>query len=244
MKRVEIDSSMKRLFDGEDLFAFLERFFSDQAIAAKVRGYPRDRFVAASDAELQQYFMAMFALTPLQLREAHAFTDEYQDDDVHLDHRPGMVVVKGGQTPGLRFNLFIPYVGLRELWFMKPAGDGESHLYARLNEIDGGGAGTVEIPLVHPLGAAPEAVLPQRERFLSPIRSMVEAQAAQIQLFMSDLPVRVASAIAGRRSLHEVARRVQDVLAVPIRRSPFYSASGSHHSPDAGYAKSTVWYSP
>jgi hypothetical protein len=209
---------MRHLFAGDELSFFLDSFFSAGTIAKKVREYPKDKFAAASDAELQQYFVVMFTLTPLQLVEERAYTDDYRDDDVNVDHRLGVVVARGAKTVGLSFSLFIPYVGRRELWFMRPAVEGESHSYARIGEIEGGGAGTVEIPLVHPHDAAPEAILLQRERFVAPIRNKLAAQAQEIRAVMTEIPSRVADAIAARRSLHEVARRVQDALAVPIQR--------------------------
>jgi len=101
---------------------------------------------------------------------------------------------------------------------MIPADSSDSHLYARISEIEGGGAGTVEVPLVHPHDAAPDAIRVQRERFISPIRSMLAAQANQIARVMDEVPSRVARSIAARRSLHEVALQVQAVLSVPIRR--------------------------
>jgi len=83
---------MKRLFAGDELSFFLDTFYSERTIARKVREYPKDRFAAASDVDLQQYFVAMFTLTPLHLAEEQAYTDDYQDDEVNVDHRPGIVV--------------------------------------------------------------------------------------------------------------------------------------------------------
>jgi hypothetical protein len=215
---VDIDSSIKHLFAGDELAEFLDRFFSKEAVEKKVREFSKERFTVASDEELAQYFVAMLSLSPLELLETESYTDEYRDSQVAANHFPSAIVFHGRGRAGFQFNLFIPYVGLRELWLMKPSSVAEYHCYARINEAEGGGAGTLEIPLAHAHDAEPEAILEQRERFVAPIREILAAQAAQIQVVMNDMPGRIASAIADRRSLHEVARRVQEVLAIPVLR--------------------------
>jgi len=215
---MEIDPSIKELFARERLSKFLERFFSEETITKKIRELPKDRFRNMPDDELHRYFTEMFMLSPLELLEDQSYTDEYREASIHDEHRPTQVVPRAGPHAGLTFSLFIPYIGLRELWFMKPGGQTESHVFARINESENAGNGTLELSLTHRADLPPEKILEQRELFLSPIRAVLRTQAAEIQSVMSEVPQRVTTAVAERRKLHNVAAQLQQVLAIPIRK--------------------------
>jgi len=189
-------------------------------IADEVGGIPQDQFLASDEEEVTEHIVSKLSVEPLQIYEdrTQMETEETRIDISGFPTREIQDIGGPAYTPGTEVQVTIPFTGAPRLWKLRPSSFTISHPYGAVVTGRGDQPGTLVLIIRRTHDTPPEEIKRELEGLLRDIRSYIEWQIPDIELFNQNLSKNVERAITSRCQRLKKQAALPELLGIPLKQ--------------------------
>ncbi|MBI4799640.1 MAG: hypothetical protein HY794_13130 [Desulfarculus sp.] len=179
---------------------------------------PTNQFIASSDEQLLEHFLAELIVEPITLHEDHATMDK-EETTLDMSHRFDYGEGATG-VPGTKITVLIPYTGDSKLWEMRPSTWSTVFPRARYIGPRGNEPGSLIVEISMTYDEPMESYKAVLDKKIKSIKEYLNYQRQDIESFNNNLPGQLLQTIRARRERLSKHQGLEAVLGIPLRNRP------------------------